>query len=147
MLLKTSWILGRSVDVNKFHEMIGHCGLDFLKKTAQVHGLKLKGDFKVCKDCAVAKSWQKNLNKGWKGGSQVSGERVYLDISSIIDESYVGSCFWVLFVDDYTDYCWNIFLKNKSDLKSQVMTLLTDLKIAEINVKYIRCDDFGDNKA
>jgi hypothetical protein len=38
-------------------------------------------------------------------------------------------------------------LKNKSDLKSKVMTLLTDLKIAGINVKYIRCDDFGDNKA
>jgi hypothetical protein len=38
-------------------------------------------------------------------------------------------------------------LKNKSDLKSKVMTLLTDLKIAEINVKYIRCDDSGKNKA
>jgi hypothetical protein len=77
----------------------------------------------------------------------VSGERVYLDISSIRDESYGGSCFWVLLVDDYTDYCWRIFLKNKSDLKSKVMTLLTDLKIAEINVKYIRCDDSGENKA
>jgi hypothetical protein len=39
---------GKSVNVNKFHEMIGHCDLNRLKKTAQVHGLKLKGDFKVC---------------------------------------------------------------------------------------------------
>jgi hypothetical protein len=53
----------KSIDVNKFHEMIRHCGLDRLKKTAQVHGLKLKGDFKVCEDCAVAKARQKNLNK------------------------------------------------------------------------------------
>jgi hypothetical protein len=127
--------------------MIGHCGLDCLKKTAQVHGLKLKGDFKVFKDCAVAKARQKNLNKDWKGGSQVPGESVYLDISSIRDESYGGSCFWVLLVDDYTDYFWIIFLNNKSDLKSKVMTLLTDLKIAEINVKYIRWDDSGENKA
>jgi hypothetical protein len=82
----------KSIDVNKFHEMIGHCGLDSLKKTAQVHGLKLKGDFKVCKDCADAKARQKKLNKDWKGGSQVPGERVYLDISSIGDESYGGSC-------------------------------------------------------
>jgi hypothetical protein len=65
----------------------------------------------------------------------VSGERVYLFISSIRDESYGNSCFWALLVDDYSDYCWRIFLKNK------VMTLLTDLKIAEINVKYIRCDE------
>jgi predicted phosphatase len=39
---------GKGINVNKFHEMIGHCGVDRLKKTAQVHGLKLKGDFKVC---------------------------------------------------------------------------------------------------
>jgi hypothetical protein len=49
--------------------------------------LKLKGDFKVCKDCAVAKARQK------------------------------------------------------------ILTLLTDLKIAGINVKNIRCDDSGENKA
>jgi hypothetical protein len=54
---------GKSVDVNKFHEIIEHCGLDHLNKTAQVHGLKLKGDFKVCEDCAVAKARQKNLKK------------------------------------------------------------------------------------
>jgi hypothetical protein len=137
----------KSIDVNKFHEMIGHCGLDRLKKTAQVHGLKLKGDFKVCKDFAVAKARQKNLKKDWKSQSQVSGERVYLDMSSIRDESYGGSCFWVLLIDDYSDYCWSIFLKNKSDLKSKIMTLLTDLKIAEINVNYIRCNDSGENKA
>jgi hypothetical protein len=138
---------GKSTNVNKFHEMIGHCGLDCLKKTAQVHGLKLKGDFKVFEDCAVAKARQKNLKKDWKGGSQVSVERVYLDISSIRDESYGGSCFWALLVDDYSDYCWSTFLKNKSDLKSKVMILLTDLKIAEINVKYIRCNVSGKNKA
>jgi hypothetical protein len=79
---------GKSVDVNKFHEIIRHCGLNHLKKTAQVHGLKLKSDFKVCKDCAVVKARQKNLNKDWKGGNQVSGERFYLDIISIRDESY-----------------------------------------------------------
>jgi hypothetical protein len=67
----------------------------------------------------------------------VPGERVYLDISSIRDESYGGSRFWVLVVDDYTDYCWSILLKHKSDLKSKVMTLLTDLKIAGIDVKNI----------
>jgi hypothetical protein len=137
----------KGIDVNKFHEMIGHCGVDRLKKTAQVDRLKLKGNFKVCEDCAVAKARQKNLNKDWKGGNQVPGERFYLDISSIRDESYGVSCFWVLLVDDYTDYCWSIFLKHKSDLKGKVMTLLTDLEIAGINVKNIRGDDSGENKA
>ena len=38
-------------------------------------------------------------------------------------------------------------MKAKSDLKAKVTTLLTDLKIAGVNVKFIRCDDSGENKA
>jgi hypothetical protein len=137
----------KSIDVNKFHERIGHCSLDCLKKTAQIFGLKLKGDFEVSSDCAIAKARQKKVGKDWKGGSQVPGERVYLDISFIKDESYGGSCFWALLVDNYTDYRWSIFLKNKSNLKSKVMTLLTNLNIVGINVKHIRCKDSGENKS
>jgi hypothetical protein len=46
----------KEIDVNKFHETIGHCGVDRLKKTANIHGLKLKEEFEVCEDCAVAKA-------------------------------------------------------------------------------------------
>jgi hypothetical protein len=53
----------KSIDINKFHEMIGHCGSDRLKRTAAIHGLRLKGDLKVCEDCAVAKARQKNVNQ------------------------------------------------------------------------------------
>jgi hypothetical protein len=49
-------------------------------------------------------------------------------------------------VDDFTDYCWSFVLKNKSDLKGKIKTLLTDLKIAGIDVKYIRCDNVGENR-
>jgi transposase InsO family protein len=50
----------------------------------------------------------------------------------------------VLIVDDY---CWSIFLRAKSDLKAKVTTLLTDLMIAGVNLKFIGCDDSGQNKA
>jgi hypothetical protein len=35
-------------------------------------------------------------------------------------------------------------MKNKSDLKTRMKTLLTDLKIANQIVKFIRCDDAGE---
>jgi hypothetical protein len=136
-LSKGSLTAIKEIDVNKFHEMIGHCGVDRLKKTTNIHGLKLKGEIKVCEDCALAKARQRNVNKDWKGGSQVPGERVYLDISSIKGESYGGSCFWALVIDDHTDYCWSLFLKAKSDLKVKFLTLLKDLKIAGLDVKFI----------
>jgi hypothetical protein len=143
-LTKGSLTAIKEIDVNKFHEMIGHCGVDRLKKSANIHGLKLKGEFKVCEDCAVAKTRQMNFNKDWKSGSQVPGERVYLDISSLKGESYGGSYFWALVVDYHTDYCWS-FLKAKSDLKGKFLTLLTDLKISGLDVKFIQCDDLGEN--
>jgi hypothetical protein len=54
--------------VKKFHEMIGHCSVNLLKKITNIYGLKLKGDFKVCEDCAVAKARQRNVNKDCKCG-------------------------------------------------------------------------------
>jgi hypothetical protein len=50
-----------------------------------------------------------------------------------------------LIVDAYTDYCWSFVLKNKLDLKVKIKTLLTDLKITNQNVRFIRCDDSGEN--
>jgi hypothetical protein len=94
-------------------------------------------EFKVCEDYTVDKERQRNVNKDWKGRDKVPGERVYLDISSIKGESYGGSCFWALVVDDHTDYLWNLFLKAKSDLKGKFLTLLKDLEIAGLDVKFI----------
>jgi hypothetical protein len=146
-LIKGSLTAIKEIDVNKFHEFIGHCGVDHLKKTANIHSLKFKAEFNFCGYCALAKVRQRSVNRDWKGGSQVLGGRIYLDISSTKVESYGGSCFWALVVDDHADYCWSFFLKAKSDLKGKFLTLLIDLKIAALDVKFIQCDDSGKNKA
>jgi len=68
-------------------------------------------------------------------------------IRSIKERSLGGAKFWPLVVDDFSDYCWSFVMKDKSDLKHKVKTLLTDLKIAGVNVKSIRCNDAGKNIA
>ena len=50
-------------------------------------------------------------------------------------------------VNDYSDFCWSFFLRNKSDLKVKMIHLLTDSEIADANVKFIRCDDAGENRS
>jgi hypothetical protein len=40
-----------------------------------------------------------------------------------------------------------LFLKAKSVLKGKFLTLLTDLKISGLDVKFIQCNDSGENKA
>jgi hypothetical protein len=81
-----------------FHEMMGHCGMDKLQKTVNIHDFKGKSG--ICKDCAVAKARQKNVNKEWKGSSKIPGERIYLEISSVRDVSFGSAKFWVLIVDN-----------------------------------------------
>jgi hypothetical protein len=101
----------------------------------------------VCEECAIAKAKQKNTNKVAKGGSQNSGERIYIDISSIKGENFGGSKFWALIVDDYTDFCWSYFLRKKSDLKEKLVNFIQELKTKKIDVKFVRCDNAGENKA
>jgi hypothetical protein len=87
------------------------------------------------------------VNKNWLGSSNLPGERLYVDISLIKERSIGGAKVWALIVNDYTDYCSSFVLKNKSDLNGKIKTLLTDLKIANCNVRFIKCDNAGENMA
>jgi hypothetical protein len=128
--------------------MLGHCGEETLRLTAKANGWELSGKLDVCADCAIGKAKQKNTNKHWSNGSKIPGERLFVDISSIKGESYGGAKFWALVVDDCTDFCWSFFMKSKSDLKGKVSTLIKELKSqSNIIVKYLRCDDAGENQA
>jgi hypothetical protein len=71
---------GNKVDTNEFHKILGHCGSDTLENTAKINNSNLNGEFKISEQCAIAKARQKYFNKDLKGGSQVFGERSYLDI-------------------------------------------------------------------
>jgi hypothetical protein len=135
----------RIYDINHFHKLFGHCGQEILNKTIKMYGFKSSGSFDKCEQCAIAKARQKNVNKQWLGSSNLPGERLYINISSIKERSFSGAKFWVLIVNDYSDYCWSFIMKNKSDLKTRIKTLLTDLKIANRIVRFIRCDDAGEN--
>jgi transposase InsO family protein len=88
-----------------------------------------------------------NVNKNWLGSSNVPGERLYIDISSIKERSFGGAKFWPLIVDNYMGYCWRVVMKNKSDIKGKIKTLLTDLKIASLNVRFIRSDNARSDNA
>ena len=59
-----------------------------------------------------------------------------------------GKKHWLLVLDDCTDLAWGYFLKSKSDLNDEILALIKELKPKfGITVKYIRCDNAGENKA
>jgi len=95
------------VNINNLYKMLGHCGEVATRMTGKSFGYDVVGNYMTCEACSVAKARQKNINKDWKGSSITPGKRRYTDISSIKGESYGGSKFWVLNVNDYSGYCWS----------------------------------------
>jgi hypothetical protein len=112
----------RIYDINHWHKLFGHCGQEILNKTIKTNGFKSSVFFDTCEQCAIAKAQQKNISK--------PVEHLYIDTCSIKERSFAGTKFWALIVDDYSDYCWSFVMKNKSDLKTRIKTLLRDLEIA-----------------
>ena len=90
------------------HDMLGHVSESRTRETAKYYGIKLEGKFQVCGDCAKAKIRQNNIPKDEDTiRASKNGERLFFDISSIKAESYGGSKFWLLVVDDKTDFAWS----------------------------------------
>jgi len=56
-----------------------------------------------------------------------------------------GNNYWLLDNDDYSCKSWCLFAKRKSDIAELVKPLLIELKGANKPVKYLRCDNAGEN--
>jgi transposase InsO family protein len=132
-----------SINVNNLHKILGHCEEASARLTGKALVYEVIGTFDTCEACSIGKAKQKNINKQWKGGSSVPGERLYVDISSIQGLSFGRAKFWALIVDDFSGYCWSYFLRAKPELKERILDLVKELK----NVKFLRLDDAGENFA
>ena len=72
------------------------------------------------------------------------GQRLYVNISSSSTSSICSKKLWFLIVKDSTDYAWSYFLKEKSELKHVMMSLIKNVKaIYCINIRYVHCDNTG----
>src|SRR6056300_736434 len=134
------------IENSRVHSMLGHSGKKCVIATAKFYGWKLKGDFKTCQDCAMAKARQKNIAKTTSTKSTVGGERLFLDIASVNQSSFGGNQYWILVLDNFSGFCWTFFCKEKSDLPEITLKLLKDLAQSGKKVKYIRYDGAGENK-
>ena len=98
-----------------------------------------------CIACAKGKSKKKMIPKITKAKASKTGERLFIDISSVNIESHGGSRFWALIVDDFSNYKWCIFMKHKSELKHKIIRIIKELNLRKQTVMKIRCDNAGEN--
>ena len=136
-----------SIAKKMLHKVTGHTGQQLMADTAQYYGLNVTGIVTKCLTCSLEEIRQKNIPKKNENTAKDPGERMYLDISSMKDESLGGRTHWAMLVDEATRCKHSFFLKKKSDQVDMVSSQLKGLKDKDkIQVKFIRCDDAGENK-
>ena len=146
LLGKSSMKNGLTYD--EAHKRLSHSNENDVMTTMKHHGIKITvPNDKVCEHCAMAKMKQSNIKKKGTTVTSRAGERLYIDISSVNSTSLGGSKYLNLIVDHYTNYKWPIFLKAKSDLTVKMMPIIKWFKSNGKEIKYIRCDNAGENKA
>ena len=133
-------------NINRMHLVFNHAGEEALRRTAKAYNWTLTGKLEPCEHCKIANAKQKDVPKTTETRSEKPGERVFLDISYAAQKTMGGSKFWLLMVDDATGMAWSRMLKKKSDTTKEVMSFLRRMKARGTPVKYIRCDNSGENK-
>ena len=123
----TAVIDEKSYSMEMLHKCLGHVCVDMVHRTAKFYGWKLRDKETQCEACDIAKARQGNLNKEPVARSKVPGERLFINISSTEAESYRRSKYWLLVIDDTTDYCWSLFLKSKDETAECMIELIKEL--------------------
>ena len=106
----TATLEGR-ITKKMLHQVTGHAGQQLMADTAKYYGVNVTGVVTKCLCCSLEKIRQTNIPKKNESTTKNPGERIYLDISSIKDESLCGRRPWVMLVDEATRCKHSFFLK------------------------------------
>ena len=105
-----------------------------------------------CQSCLITKAKQEVTNKESNNKSTIPGEQLMINISSVRGrhqekKKVKGNCFWLLIVDKANSMKCSYFLPQKDCQVKTVIKLIKALRVQKPgSVKYIRCDNVGENK-
>lgn len=142
---KGSSKFNKVIDINDAHELFGHISEGPLKTILREMKYVIIGDRRSCEACAYAKAKAKGVSKTPSKPAETKGERLYIDISGPYKKTVKGNQFWVLVVDDKTRKAWSFFVPRKTEARKAFEHLVLKLKGANVAVKYLRCDNAGEN--
>jgi hypothetical protein len=127
------------------HSHLGHLSHQKTIKTAQNLGWEMQGTLEKCEDCAIGKGRQKNV---MKAGNHIiaskPGEQIFLDIAALFEAK--EEFYWRIMVNELTQYKILDFFVSKKAMIEPTCEKLSKLNVKGKNVKYIRCNDGGENR-
>ena len=136
----------KKVDINIAHLCLGNISERALQHLAKKYGWELTGKFNRCCDaCAYAKGKQKNVKKTTAKSASKPCERLFVDLSGPFHPTNKSNKYWFMAVDDYSRKKWSRYIKSKDQIGIPLEELLITMKGRGTPVKYLRCDNAGEN--
>ena len=144
-----------SMTADEAHQKLGHVSQKSVVAISKYLGWKIKGTATQCEACAVGKARQRNVEKRSKHIiAKEAGERIFLDIASIKENNEffevedgkpTSKPYWRILVDERTQLKFSDFFCSKKEMIEPTCELLNKWRLSGKTVKYIRCDNAGEN--
>jgi transposase InsO family protein len=141
----------KKMTIKQAHSVLGHVNRHQTIETAKKNGWIIRdlAETFSCEGCQISKAKRLIINKESRHKSTIAGERQMIDISYAQQPngSKTGK-YWLLVVDEATSMKWSFFLTNKNVQAEILLDFIKDIQAKhKKNVKYIRCDNAGENSS
>ena len=105
-----------SMNVNDFHNSLGHANVKALYETAKQMGSKLTGIQKYFDGCAAVKAIKRTVPRVVDSSRKSSRpfQRISMDLAGGYPKSTGGVKYLMQLLDDHTNFGWTVFLGDKS---------------------------------
>ena len=105
-----------SMNVNEFHNPLGHANVKALYETAKQMGIKLTGIQENYDGCAAAKAIKRTVPKVVDSSRKSSCpfQRIFMDLAGGYPKSTGGAKYLMQLLDDCTNFGRTVFLGDKS---------------------------------
>ena len=104
------------MNMNDFHNSLGHANVKALYETAKQMGIKLTAIQEYCDGCAAAKAIKRTVTKAVDSSRKSSRpfQRIFMDLAGGCPKSTGGAKYLMQLLDDYTNFGWTVLLGDKS---------------------------------
>jgi len=143
-LTSEAYMVEHMMDINKAHDKMAHMGEDIVQKTMACYGIKLTGKMELCNTCLCAKARAKNTKKTTECVAATGGECLCLDTTGPFKPSISSTWYDAKIVDQFSRKSWDVHMKTKDQLYKILHKHLDYLKGQGITMKYLWCDNAGE---
>ena len=130
-------------DIMWWHKALGHQNFRYVKNTLNQYNIEVKQDVEpFCLSCIQGKQHRETF-KVSESRANEPGSIIYIDLCSPMEESSLNNSRYIfLLKDDYSNYRFVYFIKNKSDVYEKFTDFLVHFKNQTgKSVKVIRSDN------